>query len=90
MKRFAVVAALLLAGCSGGTEQDSWQRLEAFAAENRVGAGADYFLVKDSVIGTEAVALIYGMADDYGMCLELAELYVQRYPGDSYTCRRAN
>jgi hypothetical protein len=84
----AVLAGL--AGCET-TLDDQVEAFEKFVSKGQVGYSPDFYLAKRNILGEwENVALIYGYADDHEVCQDLAELYVQKYPMDEYTCLQAN
>lgn len=86
------LGALILIGLSGCGQSYEAQtsRLEKFVSLHKIGSSQDYYLVKAGASGYENVALVYGFADDFEFCLEVADLYMQKYPGDRYTCAHAN
>lgn len=71
------------------TYDDQEQGLAAFAKSNRIGSSNDVWLVKTTFVRSK-VALFFGYYDDWAACYEFQELYVQRYPSDSYACEYAN
>jgi hypothetical protein len=89
--RNATIAVLLFAlvGCAASYEQQLW-RLEKLMAWNKIGSGSDVWLVKSSFAGAHKVALVFGFYSDFEFCREIAELYMKRFPADSYSCSFAN
>lgn len=84
------VVAPILGGCERSYEQQT-EKLYRFAKNNRIGSSPDYYLVKASgMAGPDRVALVFGMGEDFTFCSELAALYMDKYPADSYTCEMAN
>jgi hypothetical protein len=73
------------------TYTDQFKKFETRVANNRLGASADYWLVKRNALGEwEKVALVFGFMDDRRFCDELIDLYVRRYPSERYRCQPAN
>lgn len=65
--------------------------LETYAKAHRLGQSADVWLVKTNFYGeAEKVTLFFGYWDDWTACAEFAQIYMQRYPSDTYSCRLAN
>ena len=61
--------------------------LERFVADNPVGSDRDVWIIKNNAYGmSEKVGLIFGFMDDFQFCFEVAQLYMERYPRDSYEC----
>lgn len=91
LKILAVLAlsALMLASC--GSKYDQQMRsIASYFGLGKTGSSPDYYLVKLGFAGRERVAVVFGFVDDQSFCLEIASLYMQRYPGDSYSCEKAN
>lgn len=89
-RAFIFCVVLFLAACEQDYE-DQFSNLERFISSNQIGNGGDYWLVKRSPIaGAHPVALVFGFMDDAEFCYEIAELYMQKYPRDRYTCRPGN
>lgn len=65
-------------------------RFEQLVSRERVGNAFDVWLVKDSFGAPDRVALFFGYLDDFATCYEFAQMYMQRYPSDSYSCQWAN
>jgi hypothetical protein len=88
---FFILASLTaIAGCEESYD-DRIAKLEKFAAKNRLGDSADFWLAKKSIFGTtDKVALVFGLLDDYEMCSDLAALYSSKYPSAEYICVPAN
>lgn len=85
-----LAATLLLAGCQK-TYEDQLGSLEQHTRGNRVGQSADVWLIKRNAFGDmEKVALFFGYWDDFSACSEMASMYMQRHPGDAYSCGYAN
>jgi hypothetical protein len=65
-------------------------KLEKFVDKNQVGSNGDVWLVKTTFMGTDKVALIFGLPNNMLFCLELAESQNQLYPGANVFCLRAD
>lgn len=89
----ALAAILLpLAGCSKPSYTEQVSDLVAYLAKGQIGDSRDYWLVKASSLGSDVdrVALVFGLMNDLAFCLDVADLYMRRYPADRYTCIPAN
>lgn len=65
--------------------------LKTLVAAHKIGQTADYWLTKRNFLGEpDQVALIFGIWGDFEFCSDLATLYMQKYPGDTYYCMPAN
>lgn len=85
----AIVLAASVAGCAGSYDRQV-EGLASYAKRHKIGGSADFYLVKNGMAGPDRVALVFGMGDDFSFCMELAELYTQKYPSDTYWCEAAN
>lgn len=93
MRKSTVLLLAVLLGVTGcePSLEDQIEGFEKFVAKGQVGYSPDFYLAKKNMRGDwENVALIYGYGDDHEVCQDLAELYVQKYPSDEYTCLQAN
>lgn len=85
-----LTALAVLVGC-GDTYQDQSERLIHFVENNQVGSASDVWLVKLNAFGQlEKVALFFAFTDDLELCREMAELYMERHPVETYQCEMAN
>lgn len=90
LKGFALSLTVLLAAC-GEVEDARRFAFDKFVANNRVGSGPDYWLVKYNAFAQyERIALVFGFVEDFGFCQEVADLYMRKYPMDKYSCEKAN
>ena len=64
--------------------------LENHARRGRIGHSADVWLVKNTFIPGEKVALFFGYWDDWDACYEFLTSHKARFPADSYSCSFAN
>lgn len=86
----ALTLVLFIASCGDGDNARRYA-FEKVVANNRIGSGSDYWLVKYNLFAQhERVGLIFGFVDDFGFCAEIAEMYMRRYPADRYSCEKAN
>lgn len=86
----ALSGAVLAMSACGGDYEDQRDKVLGELKGEQVGASPDYLLTKYGMGGRDPVALVFGMADDYAYCQELAEMYMKRYPADTYSCEPAN
>jgi hypothetical protein len=62
------------------------KRLEAIA-KNEIGVSQNVWLVKRNAFGEyEKTTLVFGYMDDFAFCAEIAQLYMQNFPPDEYSC----
>lgn len=55
------------------------------------GDSTDQWLLKYNMFGEwEKVTLGFGFMDDSAFCMEIADLYMRKYPGERYSCMLAN
>lgn len=91
LRRLCLVALVALAGCKPSYD-DQIVALDKLLSKAAMGSSRDFWLVKASSFGGphDRVALVFGFLDDYTFCLEIADLYMKRYPMDRYVCLPAN
>ena len=91
--RFFAIAAVcicVLSACEKSLDRQQAD-IEKFSAKHRYGSSSDMWLARYGMAGKERVALIYGMSSDVEFCMEIAQLYNDKYPeGARYTCEPAN
>lgn len=81
---------LCISACEKGLDGQQ-SDIEKFANNHRYGSSSDVWLTRYGMAGKERVALIYGMSPDIEFCMEIAQLYNDKYPnGARYTCEPAN
>lgn len=81
---------LVLSACADESEGVSG-KLESFVSKNKVGGGADVWLIKHNAFGEyEKVSLVFGFMDDYAFCAEIADLYNRKHPDAGMSCGFAN
>ena len=83
MRTLVIFAVLGLVACTADTFEDDRDALQRQIAKSPIGSSPDYYLTKN---GNDRIALVFGMADDFELCSELADLYMSRYPLDKYSC----
>lgn len=84
------ISSLLLVGCGASIWRDV-AMVERFFSWWQVGSSRDWLLVKNNFIGErDPVAIIFGFGDDHSFCVEIAEMYMGRYPATKYYCEPAN
>ena len=81
------VPILFLAGCEEAHE-DKVNRLVSFIEENEI-SGTDYFIEQKTLEEWAKVGLIFGMVDDYGLCMDIVNS-LNRDPSDTFRCTPAN
>lgn len=90
----STAALLLLASCgtqtSGGPASytERLAELEQLLDKRSIGPNGDYWLVKTTHLGTDAVGLVFGVPDNGQFCQELADAQNELYPGAQVSCRR--
>lgn len=90
MRQVLLVAVIALAGCADDYEAQQ-AGLQKYVAGHKIGTASDVYLRKLNMVGDwEPVALIFGMSDDLGFCVEIAEAYMRQYPASEYTCTVEN
>jgi hypothetical protein len=65
---FGIIASLLSCTKHEATQED----VREFFATHKIGNSPDYAIVKN---GTDYLAVIYGMADDLSVCMDLIKPY---------------
>ncbi len=91
MNNILLLAACLLFCVSCDSSYEAQRtKFEKFVKAGKIGSSSDVYLVKNGAAGPERIALIFGFMDDFSFCREVAELYVKKYPRDSYSCELAN
>jgi hypothetical protein len=91
----ARLAAATLCLCAFNARADDYsdrmQKLENFAATNRIGTDRNYWLTIQNAMGdAEKIAFVFGMMDDLAFCNEMADAYRARYPSTRLFCIPAN
>ena len=84
-----MVGAISLAACDDDYDNEV-KRLEKFMADNQIGSGTDYWLVKRSFGIDDRVGLVFGYMDDNAGCMDIAQALNEKYPAANYTCQPAN
>ena len=92
MRNVIGMAILLFVLSACGSQYDrAVGRLRWLLSLGPIGGSHDYWLTKYNMLGEdETVALFFGYLNDREACTEFAELYMKKYPADSYTCYPAN
>ena len=84
-------ALLFLAGCDSSYDEKV-EKLSSLVERNQMG-GTDYFLEKEGEYFKGewfTVGLIFGVQDDYHLCVEIKDYLEGRYPFEHYRCRPGN
>lgn len=89
MRKAILACCLLLAGC-GNSYDRQIKAIEWFFSLGKTGSSQDYMLIKSGLFGPDKVAVIFGFMDDGQFCNEIARMYMDRYPANSYYCAPAN
>lgn len=84
------VASAFLMSCKPSYE-DQVASLTKHLKAGQLGSSNDFWLVKHNFLGQdEPVAVVFGFTNDADFCMEVAELYMRKYPASEYKCRPAN
>lgn len=90
MNKFILMCGLLAISACEKKYEDQVKDIEKLFSKGKVGTSPDFYLVKSGLAGPDKVAVVFGYLDDYDVCSELAKLYMQKYPSDTYYCQAAN
>lgn len=89
------MVALILASCGpptgspSSTYSDRLGELERLVERQSIGPNGDYWLIKTTYLGSDAVGLVFGFPNNGAFCQELADAQNELYPGASVSCRPA-
>lgn len=84
------VALAVPANALADEYENQVRRIEFLFSIKKTGHSPDVYLVKDGGAGLERVGIIYGFADDFSFCRDIADLYMRRHPTERYICELAN
>lgn len=90
---FGLLAPLCFVGTLSACNQnydDQRSNLADLLKGHQIGSTPDYWLVKRNMGVDDPVALVFGLLGDLKFCEDVADLYMSKYPANSYACAPAN